>query len=331
MKKPARISFKNQLLVSMPQLTTPHFHQTVSLICQHDDNGAIGVIINRLTDHRLGDIFEQLALPVSNLERAEQPVFEGGPVNPELGLVIHAGGEGKWESSLEIGGGLWLTSSRDILGAIARGEGPAHAIMILGYAGWGPGQLESEMPRGRILGLDFGMRRIGVAIGNTGSGGAQAVATVAARGGAPDWPALQKHIDDWAPAALAVGLPLNMDGSEGDMAKRARKFGRQAGARFGLPVRFIDERLTTRAAEALLQDTVGRGRVARRRAEKRDAMAAALIARAYIDAAGKSTVTAATVTTTATVTEATVTAATAAVTEATVTATVTTTAAAADG
>jgi len=145
MKKPARISFKNQLLVSMPQLTTPHFHQTVSLICQHDDNGAIGVIINRLTDHRLGDIFEQLALPVSNLERAEQPVFEGGPVNPELGLVIHAGGEGKWESSLEIGGGLWLTSSRDILGAIARGEGPAHAIMILGYAGWGPGQLESEM------------------------------------------------------------------------------------------------------------------------------------------------------------------------------------------
>jgi len=88
MKKPPRISLKNQLLVSMPQLTTPHFHQTVSLICQHDDNGAIGVIVNRLTDHRLGDIFEQLSLPVSNLERAEQPVFEGGPVNPELG---HAG------------------------------------------------------------------------------------------------------------------------------------------------------------------------------------------------------------------------------------------------
>jgi len=161
------------------------------------------------------------------------------------------------------------------------------------------------------------MRRIGVAIGNTGSGGAQAVATVGARGGVPDWPALQKHIDDWAPAALAVGLPLNMDGSEGDMAKRARKFGRQAGARFGLPVRFVDERLTTRAAEELLHATVGRGRITRRRAEKRDAMAAALIARAYIDAAGKSTVNA---TATAAVTTA------ATVTEATVTATVTTTA-----
>lgn len=144
-------SLKNQLLVSMPQLTNPSFHQTVSLICQHDDNGAIGVIVNRLTNHRLGDIFEQLSLPVSSLDHTEQPVFEGGPVNPELGLVIHAGegsggkNRGRWESSMEIGGGLWLTSSRDILGAIASGHGPAHAIMILGYAGWGPGQLEFEI------------------------------------------------------------------------------------------------------------------------------------------------------------------------------------------
>lgn len=145
-------SLKNQLLVSMPQLTNPSFHQTVSLICQHDDNGAIGVIVNRLTDHRLGDIFDQLSLPVSSLERTDQPVFEGGPVNPELGLVIHAGEEStggkngrRWESSLEIGGGLWLTSSRDILGAIASGRGPANAMMLLGYAGWGPGQLEFEI------------------------------------------------------------------------------------------------------------------------------------------------------------------------------------------
>ncbi len=140
-------SLKNQLLVSMPQLTTPSFHQTVSLICQHDDNGAIGVVVNRLTNHRMGDIFDQLSLPVSSLKHTEQPVFEGGPVNPELGLVIHADEKSgsRWESSLEIGGGLWLTSSRDILGAIAGDRGPANAIMLLGYAGWGPGQLESEI------------------------------------------------------------------------------------------------------------------------------------------------------------------------------------------
>jgi len=142
----ALTSLRNQLLVSMPQLSNPNFHHTVSLICQHDANGAIGVVINRLTEHRLGDIFDQLALPVSDLQHTDQPVFEGGPVSPELGLVIHAGGDAKrWESSLEIGGGLWLTSSRDILGAIARGDGPKNAIMILGYAGWGPGQLESEL------------------------------------------------------------------------------------------------------------------------------------------------------------------------------------------
>jgi len=142
----AHTSLRNQLLVSMPQLTNPSFHHTVSLICQHDSNGAIGVIINRLTEHRMVDIFDQLSLPVSDLQHTDQPVFDGGPVSPELGLVIHAGGDAKrWESSLEIGGGLWLTSSRDILGAIARGKGPENAIMILGYAGWGPGQLESEL------------------------------------------------------------------------------------------------------------------------------------------------------------------------------------------
>lgn len=137
----------NQLLVSMPQLTNPSFHQTVTLICQHDADGAIGVVINRLTEHRLGDIFEHLSLPIASLECTDQPVYEGGPVNPELGLVIHAGegSESKWEATIEIGDGLWLTSSRDILGAIARGDGPTNAIMILGYAGWGPGQLESEM------------------------------------------------------------------------------------------------------------------------------------------------------------------------------------------
>lgn len=137
----------NQLLVSMPQLTNPSFRQTVTLVCQHDANGAIGVIVNRLTEHCLGDIFDHLSLPVSSLERTSQPVFEGGPVNPELGLVIHSddGDNTQWDSSLEIGGGLWLTSSRDILGAIARGQGPSQAMMILGYAGWGPGQLEAEM------------------------------------------------------------------------------------------------------------------------------------------------------------------------------------------
>lgn len=144
-------------------------------------------------------------------------------------------------------------------------------------------------PAGRILGLDYGARRIGVAVGNAATGAAQAVATVAARDGVPDWRALQKHIDVWQPAALAVGVPLNMDGSDSAMAKRARAFGRQAGRRFGLTVAFVDERLTTRAAEDLLQAAAaargGRrapGKLARMRVQQRDSIAAELIARDYL-------------------------------------------------
>ena len=98
------------------------------------------MIVNRLTGHCIGDVFDELSLPISGLEHTFDPVFEGGPVNPELGLIIHdEGGENRWESSLEIGGGLWLTSSLDILSALAGGRGPANAMMILGYAGWGAG------------------------------------------------------------------------------------------------------------------------------------------------------------------------------------------------
>lgn len=174
------MSLKNHLLLAMPQMPNPHFQDTVLLVCQHDASGGIGVIINRLTQHSMGEIFEQLALQVARLELTDQPVFAGGPVNPELGLVVHADGkhpsfhqdidtplskrrgkttklghghehehefefEPEWESSLEIGDGLWVTSSRDILGSIASGQGPQHAIMLLGHAGWAPGQLEYEI------------------------------------------------------------------------------------------------------------------------------------------------------------------------------------------
>jgi len=136
----------------------------------------------------------------------------------------------------------------------------------------------------RILGLDFGLKRIGVAVGNTDTRTAQALSTVAARDGVPDWPQLHKQIQSWLPGLLVVGLPVNMNGSEGAMAKRARAFGRKAGGRFGLQVVFVDERLTTRAAEQLLQTSAAAGsrRPARQRAGKRDGLAAELIVLAYL-------------------------------------------------
>lgn len=137
---------RNHFLVSMPQLEDQNFARTVNLICQHDENGALGVVINRLSPHTLVDVFSQLEITVLDHDAAAAPVFEGGPVHKEFGLVVHSNESSReWESTLQISDQLSLTSSRDILVDIARGEGPEHAIMSLGYAGWGPGQLEQEI------------------------------------------------------------------------------------------------------------------------------------------------------------------------------------------
>jgi putative transcriptional regulator len=136
----------NHFLVSMPQLEDENFARTVTLICQHDENGALGIVINRLSDHKLGEIYQQLDIQVADKGSAAQPVFEGGPVHKEFGLVVHSMAPGQqWESTLAIGELLGLTSSRDILVDMARGAGPEHTLMSLGYAGWGPGQLEQEI------------------------------------------------------------------------------------------------------------------------------------------------------------------------------------------
>ena len=130
----------------MPQLEDQNFARTVNLICQHDENGALGVVVNRLSPHTLVDIFSQLGISVSDRCAAAAPVFEGGPVHKEFGLVVHSNEGGReWESTLHISDQISLTSSRDILVDIASGRGPEHALMSLGYAGWGPGQLEQEI------------------------------------------------------------------------------------------------------------------------------------------------------------------------------------------
>ncbi len=136
----------NHFLVSMPQLADANFARTVTLICHHGSDGALGIIINRLSSHTLGEIYLQLDIEVQDRHSAAQPVFDGGPVHREFGLVVHSTeATDGWESTLAIGEGLALTSSRDILIDMARGHGPKDCLMSLGYAGWGPGQLEFEI------------------------------------------------------------------------------------------------------------------------------------------------------------------------------------------
>jgi putative transcriptional regulator len=137
-------SFRNQFLVAMPGLEDDNFSQTVSLMCEHNDKGAIGLIINRPTDLTLNAMLDQMGLKHEATDADDQFVFWGGPVQPERGFVVHRG-PGGWESCMPIGDDLYITTSRDVLAAIGQGPGPKQFLVTLGYAGWGAGQLESEI------------------------------------------------------------------------------------------------------------------------------------------------------------------------------------------
>lgn len=134
----------NQFLIAMPTLGDPNFHETVTYIFEHNDNGALGIVINRPLTLTLGEVFAQLSLKVAESAPAKQPIFAGGPVERQRGFVLHRP-LGEWQATLPIGGDIGVTSSQDILEAMARGKGPAHSLFALGYAGWGVGQLEQEL------------------------------------------------------------------------------------------------------------------------------------------------------------------------------------------
>ncbi|MCL7713301.1 YqgE/AlgH family protein [Stenotrophomonas mori] len=134
----------NHLLVALPSLADSSFARSVALICQHDDNGAMGVVVNQLSEFTLGDVFAQMDIATGDERLRAVPVLQGGPVHTERGFVIHDDARG-WDSSLAVGEGLFLTTSRDILEAMARGEGPDNVLVTLGCAGWGAGQLEQEL------------------------------------------------------------------------------------------------------------------------------------------------------------------------------------------
>ena len=139
----------NQFLVAMPGLDDENFNHSVTLLCEHTDGGALGLVINRPLTLRLQDMLDQMGLAGEQID-AEASVYWGGPVQPERGFVVHSS-PGEWDSSMPIGEDLYITTSRDILAAIGRGEGPKHYFVALGYAGWGAGQLEDEVLRNSWL------------------------------------------------------------------------------------------------------------------------------------------------------------------------------------
>ncbi|MBN8888315.1 MAG: YqgE/AlgH family protein [Rudaea sp.] len=134
----------------MPNMRDPSFVRSVALICQHSSEGAMGVVVNRLSEYRLGDVLAQMGLKSSYAEVEDAPVLIGGPVQPERGFVLHSS-DGTWESSYKVSDTLSVTTSRDVLVAIAEGRGPRQSVVALGYAGWGAGQLEEELKQNAWL------------------------------------------------------------------------------------------------------------------------------------------------------------------------------------
>jgi putative transcriptional regulator len=150
----------NQFLIAMPNMADPNFSRTVTYVFEHNEKGAMGIVINRPTKMQLAEVFQQLELPCEDAAIHGRPVLQGGPVHIEQGFVIHRsdtggnGGNGKWDYSIHVSETVQITTSRDILAAMAQGKGPPSAIVALGYAGWGAGQLETELISNSWLTVD---------------------------------------------------------------------------------------------------------------------------------------------------------------------------------
>jgi len=145
-----KINLTHHFLIAMPAMVDPNFARTLTYICEHNDQGALGVVVNRPIDMNLHALLEQIGIAPGSESFKSVPVHFGGPVQVDRGFVLHMP-VGSWQSTLATGSGIGLTTSKDILQAVARGEGPAEILVTLGYAGWAPGQLEHELAQNAWL------------------------------------------------------------------------------------------------------------------------------------------------------------------------------------
>ena len=160
MASASRIDLTNQFLIAMPGMADETFAGAVVYLCEHNEKGALGLVINKPIDIKLRNLFENVELKLDRADLAglaDQPVYFGGPVQTERGFVLHhKQGEGgvPYNSTLSIPGGLEMTTSKDVLEAMAGGSGPDKVLITLGYSGWQAGQLEDELGRNGWLTVD---------------------------------------------------------------------------------------------------------------------------------------------------------------------------------
>lgn len=153
------MNLTHQFLIAMPNMADPNFDGTVVYVCEHSDKGALGLVINRPTDLTLARLFDKIDLRLEIAPWRDEPVFYGGPVQTERGFVLHAP-TGNFSSTLAVTEEIGLTTSKDVLEAVAEGNGPQRLLVTLGYSGWGAGQLEQELAQNGWLTVDADPRVI---------------------------------------------------------------------------------------------------------------------------------------------------------------------------
>ncbi|MFK7829995.1 MAG: YqgE/AlgH family protein [Congregibacter sp.] len=148
MKAASSDGLKHHFLLAMPRVDSGLFRGSITYICEHGEAGAMGLVINQPMDLQLCEIFDHLDIDIGSMLKsdfASSPVLAGGPVQIDHGFVLHPDEGDRWDSSLRINKDVRLTTSQDILKAIATGSGPTDYVITLGYAGWSAGQLEAEI------------------------------------------------------------------------------------------------------------------------------------------------------------------------------------------
>ncbi len=140
----SEFNLTNHFLIAMPAMTDPFFAKSLTYVCEHNAQGAMGIVVNRPISLTLSELFAQINMPLNAAELEDVLVHFGGPVQTDRGFVLHDEG-GPWQSTLHVNDKIGLTTSKDILQAVGEGHGPQHMLVTLGYAGWSEGQLEQEL------------------------------------------------------------------------------------------------------------------------------------------------------------------------------------------
>lgn len=144
------VNLTDHFLIAMPNMVDPNFSRTLTYVCEHNDQGALGLVVNRPIDMTLSALLAQVEIAHNEPTLQKVPVHFGGPVQLDRGFVLHQP-VGDWQSTLAVNGRIGLTTSKDILVAVGTGQGPDRLLVTLGYAGWAPGQLENELAQNAWL------------------------------------------------------------------------------------------------------------------------------------------------------------------------------------